>query len=173
MGVIKVLGHPSPTPSVSAQGGGLIDLAPTPPEAVPPGNPVSDHLASRVLLAAPSIPNPPSPASCAWEFVCEDQLWRQREVLPSFGSKPESEAFQVAGARERGEKGPLQAGTARRHIWNCELGPSSGPWGQGGAAVGQPEGGEDPQRDPGARSPRIGEGLEPAARRLGLGAPVG
>lgn len=171
--MIKVLGHPSPTPSVSAQGGGLIDLAPTPPEAVPPGNPVSDHLASRVLLAAPSIPNPPSPASCAWEFVSRTNFGGKERfsLLLAPDRNPRPSKLRVLG--ERGEKGPLQAGTARRHIWNCELGPSSGPWGQGGAAVGQPEGGEDPQRDPRARSPRIGEGLEPAARRLGLGAPVG
>lgn len=71
--------------------------------------------------------------------------------------------------RGRGEKGPLQAGTARRHIWNCELGPSSGPWGQGGAAVGQPEGGEDPQRDPGARSPRMGGGLGACGPLAGAG----
>lgn len=33
---------------------------------------------------------------------------------------------------------------------------------------GSPRGFKDPQHDPGARSPRMGEGMEPATRRVGL-----
>lgn len=173
--MIKVFGHPSHTLSVSALGGGLTDLVPTPPEAVPPGNPVSDHLASRVLQQPRASLIPPALQLCVGIRVRRPTLEAKRgspssALLLAPDRNPRPSKLRVLG--EGGEKGPLQAGTARRHIWNCELVPSSGPWGQGGVAFRQP-GGEDPQRDPGVRSPRMGEGLKPAPQRLVLGAPVG
>lgn len=120
---------------------------------------------------------PPTPTSCAWEFVSENQLWRQREVLraqPFFWLHPGIRDLPRRGCAGKGERrGPSRRGQPGGTSGIVRWVPPQGRGGGKEPPPGSPRGFKDPQRDPGTRSPRMGEGMEPAAGRVGLGGPMG